>query len=140
MQYHKQLFQHEPEKGIYGDCYRTCIACLLDLSPKEVPHFLFDNTADGKVFDRRTKDFLASKGLTNFTIAMDTSLEDLLSTMEHLNPEIYYLLTGYSDRGVNHVVICKGGEIIHDPSNVGYGLTGPAQPNGYYWIEVLTKI
>ncbi len=32
----KQLNLHEPAAGVIGDCWRTCIACLLDKSPSDV--------------------------------------------------------------------------------------------------------
>jgi hypothetical protein len=35
---HKQRFRHDPANGIYGDCWRTAIACLLDIQPEEIPH------------------------------------------------------------------------------------------------------
>ena len=35
----KQLNLHRPEEGLIGDCFRTCIACLLDMpAPDHVPH------------------------------------------------------------------------------------------------------
>lgn len=43
-------FQRYPygdaSRGIRGDCMRTCIASLLDLSTDEVPHFLKDDSDD----------------------------------------------------------------------------------------------
>jgi len=33
----KQIYFHNPEKGSHGDCYRTCIACILEIEPVEVP-------------------------------------------------------------------------------------------------------
>lgn len=36
----KQLFTNADEKRPVGDCWRTCIAMLLDLPPEEVPHFV----------------------------------------------------------------------------------------------------
>lgn len=36
--------QHRPDDGAIGDCWRTCIACLLGASrPDLVPHFVADN-------------------------------------------------------------------------------------------------
>lgn len=44
----RQNFQrfpsNDPARGVYGDCMRTCIASLMDLSTEEVPHFLEDNS------------------------------------------------------------------------------------------------
>lgn len=36
----KQLFTNADEKRPVGDCWRTCIAMLLDLPVEEVPHFV----------------------------------------------------------------------------------------------------
>ena len=41
-----QLNKHDPANGVYGDCGRTVIACLLDLHPSEVPHFWDGNLRD----------------------------------------------------------------------------------------------
>lgn len=38
MQYHKQLNKRDPENGVFGDCYRTAVACILDKHPSEVIH------------------------------------------------------------------------------------------------------
>ncbi|MCK4817308.1 hypothetical protein KA005_16175, partial [bacterium] len=35
----KQLNRHNPEEGVFGDCYRTCIANVLGVFPTAVPHF-----------------------------------------------------------------------------------------------------
>ena len=36
---YKQLNHHDPDNGIIGDCYRTAIACLLDLPPDALPNY-----------------------------------------------------------------------------------------------------
>jgi hypothetical protein len=38
-----QEFMHDPEKGIIGDCFRACIASILELDINEVPHFYRDH-------------------------------------------------------------------------------------------------
>ena len=39
MEFYKQLNEHNPDEGVYGDCYRTAIGCLLNIPPEFVPHF-----------------------------------------------------------------------------------------------------
>jgi len=55
MRFHKQLItNHNPESGIFGDCQRTAIACLLDKHPSDVPHFATPETwNNGETFDLR---------------------------------------------------------------------------------------
>ena len=44
-----QLHKHDPANGVYGDCGRTAIACLLDLHPS--PHFWNGEKADNPTAD-----------------------------------------------------------------------------------------
>ena len=37
-----QLFLHSKEDGVVGDCWRACIASLLDLPAESVPHFMLE--------------------------------------------------------------------------------------------------
>jgi hypothetical protein len=40
----KQLFRHKPDEGVFGDCFRTAIACILELDAiptEDVAHALF---------------------------------------------------------------------------------------------------
>ena len=36
--FQKQANRHDPENGIFGDCYRTCLAGLLGVDRDSVPH------------------------------------------------------------------------------------------------------
>lgn len=40
MKFHKQRFLSDKANGIFVDCMRTAIACILDLEMDDVPHFL----------------------------------------------------------------------------------------------------
>ena len=50
------------------------------------------------------------------------------------NPDVYWLLTATSRTGVHHVVVCRNGEIAHDPSQTDAGIVGPCD-DGYWWVE-----
>jgi len=132
---HTQRFRHRPEEGIYGDCHRTCIACLLDLEPEEVPNF-GEYYGDSEAFFKAEAVFLSSKGLVSVQIPYDCTLKDLLNIQGGLNPNAFYILGGKSQSGVNHSVIGHGGEIYHDPSITQAGIVEPCT-DGYYWISFL---
>lgn len=136
MRFHKQRFQHDPDNGIYGDCQRTAIACLMDLELDEVPHFL-DGNPDGIEFTKRLNHFVDSRGQRIFTVPYLGNLDEVLASIGNFNPDAIYMLSGESARGLNHVVICQGGEIIHDPHPSSSGLIGPCKPDGFYWVEIL---
>lgn len=144
MKFHKQLFKHQPEIGIYGDCHRTAIACLLDLEPLDVPHF-GEHFLDVTKFNDAVKDYLASQGLAIFSLAFagGVSLDQVLQFVAVHNPETYYLVGGTSPRGFNHTVIAKGGELIHDPHPDNTFLVAPCEAgteNAAYWIDLLIPI
>ena len=63
-----------------------------------------------------------------------------METMGFNNPDLYYMLTAGAEVG-NHVVVCKGDKIVHDPAVQGGEegdtiLVGPCD-NGFYFVEFL---
>lgn len=132
---HQQLFRHDPENGVYGDCFRTVIACLLNRHPSEVPHFC-NGPDDGKT-DDRVRDYLAPLGLKLVRICFHgLSMDEIMAIGDSYSLGMHWLLTGTSRNGTNHVVICHGAKIIHDPSIDQSGIIGPAS-DGHWWIELL---
>lgn len=144
MKYHKQLFPvHDPDNGIYGDCYRTVIACLLDLDPEEVPH-VCDNMPDdyvGKEHEERMNAFLGERGLRHVEMPLlpDMSLQEVLDFCAVYFGDSRYTLMGKSSGGYrNHIVICKGTEIEHstnDSTVERYAINSE-----YWWIGFLMKV
>lgn len=131
---HIQRFRHKPEEGIFGDCHRTCFACLMDLEPEEVPNF-GEHHGDPYGFYEAVDKFLSLKGLARVELAFD-SLDDVFQIMHNLNTSVYYILGGKSQTGVNHSVIGLGNRIFHDPSQTQAGIIGPCT-DGYYWVTFL---
>lgn len=135
---HKQMFRHEPASGIFGDCWRTAIACILDLHPTEVPH-ISDRELPSAEFNRRTNEYLATQGMIKIEWAHpcgeahEESLRILFNNMLIINPGIYYILSGRSRTGCNHAVVALGDKIVHDPSLDDAGIVGPCD-DGFYWI------
>lgn len=136
----KQKFLHRPEEGVFGDCYRTAIACLLDKDRDEVPHF-YDRLHNQAVPDDVTNAIRAwlrehGYGRVVFAFGNSVGLNAVLTMMEALNAGVFWLLSGTSRTGCNHVVVCRGGEIIHDPGLTDPGIIG-ACDDGYFWAEVI---
>lgn len=135
----KQLFLHDPTNGVYGDCFRTVIASLLDLPAAEAPHFNADTGAfDMAEQDRLMNAWLAERKLSQVCVPFDGGfpLAELLAMMERLNPGVRFMLTGQSRTGCNHCVICLAGEIEWDPSQTDAGIIGPAD-DGNWWVTYL---
>lgn len=136
MKPYKQLFRHQPEQGIIGDCWRTAIGCLLNLPPDQVPHFgdgCFDDSVE---FHKRTNTWLRSKGYSIVETAFDCPIEYVFAHLATNNPDRYCLLSGTSRSGFNHTVIACNDQIVWDPSLTDAGIVGPCS-DGFYWVSWL---
>lgn len=131
--------KHDPAAGTYGDCIRACIASILELTAEQVPHFAFDDPG-GEVANQRIREFLASHRLAPFWINYDGSIsrDELLGMMGELNSGAVFMLYGRTDSG-DHVVVCQGGEIVHDPSWYRSPLIG-AGSHGFWTVLVLGRV
>lgn len=55
-----QREQHDPARGVWGDCHRSALASLLELPLSDVPHFAKGGRADWR---ERERAWLAGMGL-----------------------------------------------------------------------------
>lgn len=135
---HKQLFRHDPENGVYGDCGRTAIACLLDLHPSQVPHFFHGPENPLHDPNEELKAWLAKRGITllTFNLSSELKIDEVMECMNSQQPDVWYCLVGESANGVDHSVVCRGDQIVHDPSLDDSGIVGPSSC-GVWFIEIL---
>ena len=141
---HQQRFLHDPANGQYGDCHRTALACLLDLDPEQVPHFYEQKVQaekSGEVYLWRdeVEKFLNTRGFTQADIAFGAGLKEVMQFMGAVNPRTFYLLGGTSPRGVNHTVVCCGGDFEWDPHPDASYVNGPLD-SGFFEITFLLPI
>lgn len=134
----KQKYLHRPEEGQFGDCYRTCLACLLDMDRDDVPHFV--TTMDPGEWERnvqpRVDAWLRERGFVE--LALPASGEcDLDTILQMISSRgVYTILTGTSATGCNHCVVVGPDQTIHDPGRDDPGIVGPAD-DGFWWLSVL---
>lgn len=134
---HTQRFRHDPDAGVFGDCFRTAIACLLEIDPEEVPHH--HRVLAGGEQSRLLRSWLMMRGLTLIELAWPTeTLFDLLVNLEHAigDTGMKFMVSGQSPRGTDHVVICDTKGFVHDPHPDGGFLTGPMDDGNWFvsWI------
>ena len=129
-------FLHLPKKGIYGDCLRTCLACILDKPLDDIPNFMEGIKRGGlnstmQVLDKN-REWLSKENKTLFFFIIPVQTQDAaLSYIGHFNSTNRWILNGGTkDKGINHSVCCYGNKIEHDPapSPVG-GINGPLWPD-----------
>lgn len=143
MRIQKQKNLHNPEAGIFGDCYRTALAVLLDMDAEEVPHWVTTMNPQEwtEAVQPKYDAWLAERGLRELAIPLqgETDLEAVLLTAKNWWRDTPIMLTGRSSTLCNHVVIVQGGEIACDPSITDSGIIGPCD-DGYWWITGLVPI
>ena len=62
---------------------------------------------------------------------------DFIYALDFLNPDVPFLLGGFSKTGVNHTVVCQFGKIVCDPSLTDAGIVKGMQPDGVYWATYI---
>jgi len=136
--------RHNPPKS-YGDCLRACIASIMDLEPEHVPHFA-DMGATGEEARASARRWLGLRGLTITAFALDggETVEGVLDWMGANNPDSTWLLFGSTARygepssGGDHVVVCQGGSVVHDPAWVPTSIKRVGSC-GYWEIWVVSR-
>lgn len=123
--------------GDEGDCLRACIASILDLPADVVPVFEGSNAYLQNI---AVRSFLRGFGYT-YTCVVYRALDDdpgpgpVLRAFGVENDDLYYILTGLTERGVGHAVVCYGNEIVHDPS--GHPDTIVAPDDKHYTVGII---
>lgn len=136
----KLKFLHQDgAKRAQDDCYRTAIACLLNLAPEEVPHVYADPATTWRDGRRQMQNWLAERGLCSFVIAVkaeNNDLQPLMEWMKDYNPTACFILMGTSKNGVNHSFAVRGGTVVPDHALDDSGIIAPAN-DGHFWLELL---
>lgn len=134
--------KHDPPRS-YGDCLRACIASIMDLDPEHVPHFA-DMAATGTEARASARRWLGLRGLTITAFALDgsESVQGVLDWMGENNPDTTWMLFGSTTRApaapADHVVVCQGGKVVHDPAWVPTSIKRVGSC-GYWEIWVVSK-
>jgi hypothetical protein len=100
-----------------GNCFATCIACILELPVEEVPNFCGDHWTDDGEWFRQTNKWLAPLGLRYIEFQYGDWV-----THYHGVPDVDVIVSGPGPRGCDHAVIWRAGELVHDPHPSGDGL------------------
>jgi len=137
--------KHQPPTS-YGDCLRACVATVVDMDGDNVPHFA-DNGATGDEALDRARDWLVPRGLTVACFAFPgaIALPDLLEYMETMNPTVTWLLFGSTalgpgkGAGGDHVNVCQGGKVVHDPAWIPTSIKSPTS-DGIWQVWVVSRV
>ena len=146
---HDQLIESSNESEVFGDCYRTAIACVMSMNPADVPHFYNGDNSTLDLDDCWTNitNWLNDRGHNIISVRYDgdIELEEVLGHGDRVANGMYWFLSGctkHKNDLVNHVVICRNDKIIHDTSKksrANGGITGPCN-SGFWEIEIIVRL
>ena len=97
-----QTILYEPGGTVRGNCTEAAVASLLGLPLDAVPDFRA-NSLQPYLFWSAFRRFVRSQGF-----------EPMMLPGDHM-PDVLYLASGRSPRGVSHMVVMREGRLIHDP-------------------------
>lgn len=117
----KQTILHDPANGQFGDCFRACIASLLDLPITAVPH-VCDAKPDGDTtWYVEISEWLAIEhGLIYFEFGNGDGWAESFAAA---GGECFHVISGRSPRGHLHAIVGRNGEPFFDPHPSNAGLT-----------------
>jgi len=121
----KQKFLRDDAAGVVGDCWRCCIAAVLQLPAEDVPHFVKEAKDDGGSVDADTHRWLHKRGYMLAKIG--TTYESFCHVRWGADPAPMFPLiecgpTIRSKLPVDqHAVVTMEGRLVYDPhpSNAG---------------------
>jgi hypothetical protein len=138
----QQIYRHGIDNE-NGDCFRACIASLLELPTHAVPHFFSKENEEraqrnGEDPHIQVYNYLASYGLAFLFLPWN---DHFGYQLEYHG--VHHILSGPSPRFPNdstvaHLVIATGSIIVHDPHPDQRGLALGKDED--YWIEMLAPI
>lgn len=136
---YKQLYLHKPQEGSWGDCFRACIASILDFEHvADVPH-VYDKGASAEEATEHLNKLLARGNLVYVEIPLAATADQLRVYLKRYYKNIHVII-GCSSKHGNHSVVMKNDDYMWDPSIDNSGCVGPMD-DGYYWIgNILLKV
>lgn len=146
----ESVIEHNPPES-YGDCFRACIASILELPAWDVPHFALrafqdDGTDQDAVQECRS--FVNTLGFGYVDIPFQSdSVDEMLRFCARFAPGTHYVMTARSKRGFAHCVVGFDGEIVFDPTYTeepnGHGLVSGIRDDDldtdFIWIGLVVR-
>ena len=107
--------------GERGNCFSTCLACILGIDTKHVPNFM-DSSGDGGAWFDAAHEWLHPRGLSLICWEGEKSP---VSYAPQSHKDCVLIASGDSPRGSYlHSVLWKHEKMLHDPHPSDAGLVG----------------
>jgi hypothetical protein len=120
----QEITDHDPDSGIYGDCFRAALATILDLPIHSVPHYMQIHHPDIDLALREYGKFLA--GLGYMIVVMPGRV--FMDLIRDTGMDCYHLIIANSaelnGQVVGHALVGLNGRIVHNPIPGGEEVKG----------------
>lgn len=120
------------QKGTH-DCFRACVASVLNLNWLDVPDF-FEDVPDGQYMDAvsrtRMDRWFTDRDLAYVEMSWTLEPDVLVREIGAMNSTATFIVMGCQLNGQGHACVARGGEIIHDPSSGRPSSVSLARPCG----------
>lgn len=116
--YYDMLQLHDPDNGRQGDCFRACLATLLQRDPTTVPHFVQidkDSIGERNWYKEVNLWLKEHYGLCMIIVNGDKSFTDAYYLERSVGIPLYHMVCGATKRGTLHAVIGQNGRVVFDP-------------------------
>lgn len=109
---------------VHGNCFAAAIASILELPLTEVPNFETLFGINDTYYYEVLHKWLGHLGYEIYTDEKFKCFhgDDSKSEFKELLKDKYYLVSGKSPRGVQHICIYKNGIMVHDPHPTREGI------------------
>ena len=125
------------------DCWRTCIAYILNLQPSEVPHFYKIDEANGIEL---AEVWLKERGYALIKLCLPGTyrLNQVIEVASSMTAGNFpYILSGTGKAGFDHAVVAFKDKVILDPY-IGQAPSEPAfvKPcsNNIWAVEIIVRL
>ena len=124
----KQTRNHDPDNGVIGNCFRACIASILECKIEDIPAIEEQGMAEWDW--QELKDWFLGQGLIVLSL-------DLKGSPHQIYPnDDYYIGTGVWPTGVRHSVVYHKGGFVQYPSPRNDG-NFPIDELTFFWGVVI---
>jgi len=112
-----------------GDCFRACVASILELPIEEVPNFMEDGEDK---FNDHIVDWIKDR---TFTIRyVEINNDDDQKEFEQTTKDHYVIAIG-QNAFCYHAVVWRNGKIVHDPNPNGRYFPFLEKPTAFVYFE-----
>lgn len=129
-----------PQKQLTpSDCFRACLASILDLPIASVPDFFMGGALSSEDAYASVEDWLNHEGWTLLISCFPPNFT-LSEMLDYDGAGKNHYILGGGANGKGHCVIVKSGQVIFNPGSQGLpGLTGP-HPSGGWTLHFIGKL